>query len=178
MCERSDSPRSLGEGAVTCPFTGNLIYIDVTRGKIFIYDPILRREVRCIHLRQTIGTVVPLAANTVVAALVKGICVVNTETGKIEKIICNPEHSIVSNRWNDGKCDPQGRLWVVRAHTLRDSLCQTCLPAASPLLLPRLPSVIIQHTPIDLIHLIHTTFVKTNLISFLLWCERDADSRT
>jgi len=30
--------RSLGEGAVWCPLTNKLLWIDITRGKIFIYD--------------------------------------------------------------------------------------------------------------------------------------------
>ena len=65
-------PQNLGEGAV--PVTGNLLYIDAVRGNLFMWDPVARRAVRPrIELRQPIGTVIPVSATRVVAALMKGI---------------------------------------------------------------------------------------------------------
>ena len=61
---------------------------------------------------QAIGTVVPYKKRSVVAALTKGICEIDINTGKILKTFANPEAHIPNNRFNDGKCDPQGRLWV------------------------------------------------------------------
>jgi len=44
--------------------------------------------------------------------MTKGICEVDLETGKILRLFGNPEADNPSNRFNDGKCGPGGRLWV------------------------------------------------------------------
>ena len=109
-----NDPRSLGEGAVYCPITNKLLWIDITRGKIFIYDDQHTNENIHIDLRQTIGTVVPYTSNQLVAAVAKGICIVDIATKRIIHGFKNgnPEGHLINNRWNDGKCDPQGRLWA------------------------------------------------------------------
>lgn len=108
-----DDPRSLGEGAIWDPVMQKLLWIDITRGKIFIYHENDGSN-KHIDLRQTIGTVVPYTSTKVIAAVAKGICIVDIESKCIVQgfINGNPEHHMVNNRWNDGKCDPEGRLWV------------------------------------------------------------------
>lgn len=102
----------LGEGAVWCPITQRLLWIDIVKGKLFSYDYEGSKENRCADVRQPVGTVVPHTADTVVAALTRGICVVDAKTGRIVRSLGNPEAELAENRWNDGKCDPAGRLWV------------------------------------------------------------------
>ena len=97
------------------PKAYSLIEIDITRGKIFIYDDQHTNENIHIDLRQTIGTVVPYTSNQLVAAVAKGICIVDIATKRIIHGFKNgnPEGHLINNRWNDGKCDPQqGRLWA------------------------------------------------------------------
>ena len=54
----------------------------------------------------------PLGALSQTAAC-KGVAVVNSTTGEpVEFLGPNSEADSFSLRWNDGKCDPQGRLWV------------------------------------------------------------------
>jgi sugar lactone lactonase YvrE len=64
-------------------------------------------------MRQLLGTVVPCTEELCVLVGVKGACVVNSTTGQPKEFLGpNPEASSFTLRWNDGKCDPQGRLWV------------------------------------------------------------------
>ena len=105
--------RSLGEGALWCPIRKKLLWIDIARGKIFTFDPADGSN-EFVDLRQSVGTVVPLDEKRVVAAIAKGVCVIDlTKTGGevFGKFLGNPCDSPVT-RYNDGKCDNQGRLWV------------------------------------------------------------------
>lgn len=101
---------ALGEGAVWDPHTGRLLWIDIVRGKLFSYGG--GDDNRDLHLKQLLGTVVPLDKRRCVVAGVKGIAVVDLTTGEPTAFLGNPEAGSFSLRWNDGKCDPQGRLWV------------------------------------------------------------------
>ena len=112
------SRRSLGEGAVWCPIRNRLLWIDITRGKIFSSSfgegDGATTTTEFTDLRQPIGTVVSLDEHRVVAALAKGVCVINlTKSGGdvYERDFPNPCTN-PALRYNDGKCDPQGRLWV------------------------------------------------------------------
>ena len=58
---------------------------------------------------EMIGTVAPRRSGGLIIALQNGIAFFNPETGKIDsqlEIDTNPR-----TRFNDGKCDPQGRFW-------------------------------------------------------------------
>ena len=91
---------------------GRLLWIDIVRGKLFSYDP-ETKENRDVHMKQLLGTVVPVDKELCVLAACKGVAVVNSTTGEpVEFLGPNPEADSFSLRWNDGKCDPQGRLWV------------------------------------------------------------------
>ncbi len=105
------SRTKLGEGAVWDSENGRLLWIDIIKGKIFTHDPSSGIPT-FVDVRQAIGTVVPKSKDTVVAALCSGICEVKLDDGRIAKFYGNPEADLPENLWNDGKCDPRGRLWV------------------------------------------------------------------
>lgn len=105
------SRTKLGEGAVWDAEAKRLLWIDIIKGKVFTYN-VAEKASKFVDTRQPIGTVVPHGANTVVGALCSGICVISLETGRIDKFLGNPEQDVPENLWNDGKCDPRGRLWV------------------------------------------------------------------
>ena len=94
-----NDPRSLGEGAVYCPITNKLLWIDITRGKIFIYDDQHTNENIHIDLRQTYVTVVPYTSNQQEAAVSKCICIDDIETKLIIQGIKNgnPEGHLINN---------------------------------------------------------------------------------
>jgi sugar lactone lactonase YvrE len=88
------------------------LWIDIVRGKLFSFDPKTGSN-RDVHMKQLLGTVVPVDKERCVVAGVKGVCVVNQLTGEPKEFLGpNPEADSFSLRWNDGKCDPQGRLWL------------------------------------------------------------------
>ena len=68
-----------------------------------------------------VGTVVPRArpgadadADEVIAAVHRGIVAVDIKSGTVGEFLGNPPEvqAAWDTRWNDGKCDPAGRLWA------------------------------------------------------------------
>ena len=106
-----DTVASLGEGAVWDYKNNRLLWIDIPEGKVFIFTPSDGKN-KEIKVGKTIGTVVPCEKNKVVVALADGIYELDLETEKLT-FLCSPENPPVEgNRFNDGKCDALGRLWV------------------------------------------------------------------
>jgi len=101
---------SLGEGAIWNHKTEKLYWVDIT-GKIFhIFHPEtgIHKE---FLTGQMIGTIVPTDSGAAVAALKNGIYLIDIQTGS-KKLLADPEPDLSGNRFNDGKCDPAGRLWA------------------------------------------------------------------
>jgi len=112
-----DSKRPLAEGPIWDDIAQHLLYIDIVRGKILIYRPRDESHVE-FHLRGMVGTIVPVKnacgalTDRVLAAMQRGICLVSIKDGKVLEWLGNPkeEQHKFGNRYNDGKCDPAGRL--------------------------------------------------------------------
>ena len=103
--------RSLvGEGAIWDARRQRLLWVDILGHLLFFYDP-ATGENRGINLLQAVGTVVPRAKGGVVVALHNGFARLDTETERMTPI-ADPEADLPGNRFNDGKCDPAGRLWA------------------------------------------------------------------
>ena len=99
---------SWGEGPV---WHGNrLLYVDIEAHKILSFDPVSGRETIW-DVGQRVGTVVPRASGGLICAGDHGIFVLDETSGQ-STLIVDPESDISHNRFNDGKCDPAGRLWV------------------------------------------------------------------
>ena len=75
-----------------------------------IYDP-SSKENRTIDVDERIGTVVPAKQGGAIIALENGIFHLDLESEE-KTLICNPLKDLDTIRFNDGKCDPAGRLWV------------------------------------------------------------------
>jgi len=100
----------LGEGAIWNHRTNQLYWVDITGKILNIYTPRLGVN-RELYVGQMIGTVVPAQTGRVVVALENGFYYLDPETGT-KNLIVDPEEGIEGNRFNDGKCDPAGRLWA------------------------------------------------------------------
>ncbi|WP_420553620.1 SMP-30/gluconolactonase/LRE family protein [Tenacibaculum aiptasiae] len=105
------TPAKLGEGAFWDYKKKNFIWVDIEKKRLHIYNP-LNKKNRTITMPSKIGTVVPSeTGDRVVVALEDGIYVVNINTEEIS-LLSGIESLIKENRFNDGKCDPSGNLWV------------------------------------------------------------------
>ncbi len=101
-----DAKATLGEGALW--FDGRLLWVDIEGGTVNRFDPAARLN-ESWSLGQRVGTVVPRRAGGLVAAVQRGIGVLDTATGGFS-ILVDPEEGRADLRFNDGKCDPRGRL--------------------------------------------------------------------
>ncbi len=87
-----------------------LLYVDIEAHKILAYDPVSGTE-RLWDVGQRVGTVVVRAQGGLVWAGDTGFHFLDEATGASTPI-ADPEPDLPDNRFNDGKCDPAGRLWA------------------------------------------------------------------
>ncbi len=100
----------VGEGPVWDDQKSVLWWIDILSSKLYAFDP--QTEVnREWDVGQHVGTVVPWRDQEVALALAHGFGSFHLETGQV-RIFNDPECNQPGNRFNDGKCDPAGRLWA------------------------------------------------------------------
>lgn len=110
-----------GEGTLWDEKLKRLLWIDIPTGEIHSFDPASGIDRLVFKSEQYIGTVVQRERGGLVAALQHGFYFIDEDTGAMAPI-CDPEQDKPLNRFNDGKCDPAGRLWAgtmnIRDHSL------------------------------------------------------------
>lgn len=106
-----DSKSTLGEGALWNDRTDELMWIDIEEGLFHRYNSLTGVNTT-LEMGQKIGTVVPDSDNHYIVPLVDGIYRLAIEDSSKTLLAANPENNTTGNRFNDGKCDPAGRLWV------------------------------------------------------------------
>ena len=104
----------LGEGAFWNYKTKELYWVDIEGKQLHIYNPKTKQN-KSFATPSRIGTVVPHNETEVIIALEDGIYKMDITTGAIN-ILSDVEHDVKENRFNDGKCDPSGNLWVGSMH--------------------------------------------------------------
>ncbi|MDZ4403665.1 SMP-30/gluconolactonase/LRE family protein [Prosthecobacter sp.] len=97
-----------GEGPIW--HQGRLLYVDIETHKIIAFKPDTGDE-KIWDVGQRVGTVVPRAKGGLVWAGDDGFFFLDEASGQSTPI-SNPEPDLPDNRFNDGKCDPAGRLWA------------------------------------------------------------------
>lgn len=103
-------PSQLGEGAFWNHQSNEFWWVDIEGKQLHIYDPETKTN-RSFEMPSRVGTVVPQTDSTAVVALEDGIYVKNINSGELT-LLNDVESDIPTNRFNDGKCDPNGNLWV------------------------------------------------------------------
>ena len=97
-----------GEGPIW--HNDRLLYVDIEAHKIIAFTPSTGAE-KILDVGQRVGTVVPRANGGLLWAGDHGFFFLDESTG-LSTAIADPEPNMPDNRFNDGKCDPAGRLWA------------------------------------------------------------------
>lgn len=101
----------LGESPVWHPLEKVLYWVDITGEKLHRYN-FEKEETETFEMGCMIGCVVPATKNySVIVALETGIFG-RTASGAFDKLSSYPSGELDANRFNDGKCDSAGRLWL------------------------------------------------------------------
>lgn len=100
----------LGEGPTWSPRDGLLYWVDILTPAIHSLDVVTR-----INTEHKIGSMVslaiPKATGGLLVATPGGLMTFDSESKRLA-LLCHPEADRPGNRYNDGKCDRMGRLWV------------------------------------------------------------------
>ena len=97
-----------GEGPIW--WQGKLVYVDIETHCVISYDPKTGSE-QVWKVGERVGTVVPRSSGGFVIAGDRGFSFLNEESGEITPI-ADPEVEKTNNRFNDGKCSPDGHFFA------------------------------------------------------------------
>jgi sugar lactone lactonase YvrE len=97
-----------GEGPLW--WNGALLYVDIEAHRVLRFDPASGEE-QIWEVGERVGTVVPREAGGFVIAGDKGLHFLDEANGKLTAI-GDPEPDKPDNRFNDGKCSPDGRFFA------------------------------------------------------------------
>jgi len=97
-----------GEGPIW--WQGALYYVDIESHLVVRYDPADGTE-KTWNVGERVGTVVPRESGGLVIAGDNGLHLLDEETGDLTAI-ADPEPDKPDNRFNDGKCSPDGRFFA------------------------------------------------------------------
>lgn len=106
----SELKAKLGEGSIWDPNKQVLYWIDIEDGLLFEYNPLTKLTLTH-KAGKKIGTIVPETNKTVILALQDGVYRMFLENDSLE-FIAKPSSLLDNQRFNDGKCDPDGRFWL------------------------------------------------------------------
>jgi sugar lactone lactonase YvrE len=102
---------ALGESCLWCPSTGKVWWLDIRKPCLQSYDP-ATSEHRVVLLNgRDCGCIVRRASGGFVLAMNHGLHHFDPLTGQTEFLL-HSEPQQPENRYNDGRCDRRGRLWI------------------------------------------------------------------
>ncbi len=105
-----DARAQLGEGALWDQRTHTLLWADITGGIVHRFNPASGASQHW-EVGPYVGTIVLRASGGAVLATQNGFVALDFDTGTLTSLN-DPESDVPGNRFNDGKCDPAGRLWA------------------------------------------------------------------
>ncbi|MEH2242518.1 SMP-30/gluconolactonase/LRE family protein [Nostoc sp.] len=112
----------LGEGPIW-DSTQNLLYwVDVYNHRVHQFHPATGKN-SFFDVGDVVGAIATAGADRLIMALRHHLAFLNTQTGVVTPIL-EIEADLLNNRFNDGKCDSQGRFWF-------GSMCSLEKPQAS-----------------------------------------------
>ena len=99
----------LGEGTLWVKSHNSIYFVDIKRKKIFILNTKNKKK-KILKVNKEIGFLSHIKNNIFILGLKGELRIVNLKTKKIIKSIIVEKNKTL-NRLNDGKTDPNGRLW-------------------------------------------------------------------
>lgn len=105
-----DSKATVGEGPSWDAANRRLLWVDIMGKAVHVFDPASGLD-RALPLNCEPGTIVPRASGGAVLATSDGFAFIDLDSGALEPIV-NLSAEQAGHRFNDGKCDPQGRFWA------------------------------------------------------------------
>lgn len=109
------SKASLGEGPLWLPHTNELIWVDINKGEVHCFSLEQNQDEIVYHGAKT-SCVVPVSKNEFLIADTNKLIKYNKETNT-HNIYLEIDFKDFNIRFNDGKIDPNGNLWIGTMHT-------------------------------------------------------------
>jgi sugar lactone lactonase YvrE len=101
----------LGECTIWCDRDQVLWWVDIRAPSLKRYTP-ATGEVRVVSLSEAIGSFgLTRSGGAVIAGMKSGLYMLDPASGAL-KLVAAPERDIPGNRFNDGRCDRNGRFWA------------------------------------------------------------------
>jgi sugar lactone lactonase YvrE len=100
----------IGEGPLWSVQEQRLYWVDIAENKLHVFDPETKSN-QTFALPQMVTSASTRKNGGLVLTLRKSVAFFDPKTGKLD-ILPDPEEDKPGNRFNDGKCDRQGRLWA------------------------------------------------------------------
>jgi len=119
-----DIKATLGEGPAWENRTGQLLWVDIENHLVNRFNP-ATRENHSWTVEQHPSFVVPTTSEDLLVGTRHGIVRLNPQSGETTMVV-DPEPEMETNRLNDGKCDPRGRLFagsISDTRTTGDASC-------------------------------------------------------
>ena len=124
VCEVSEvrvevaSAALLGESPMWHPLERLLYYCDIPGHRLHRFDP-STGELRQWQFDTDVASIAPMVGGALLLAMRDGLWRFDTATGQ-RSALAGPPYDPTNERFNDGKCDPQGRFWVGTIYEPRD----------------------------------------------------------
>ena len=112
------TPSLLGESPMWHPVEQMLYWCDIAGRKLQRFDPVAGELVHW-DFDTEVASCAPMLDGGLLLAMRDGLWRFDTATGRRQRLAA-PPYDPASERFNDGKCDPQGRFWVGTIYEPRD----------------------------------------------------------
>ncbi len=103
-----DARAFLGEGPSWEARNGLLTWVDIRAGRLHVYHPIEGSD-RSYEVGSLLGCAVPTRSGNVILAMKEGLASLDLSSAEVSRIAPLEAH-LPGNRFNDGKCSPEGRF--------------------------------------------------------------------